>query len=158
MFQRLEMSLRNFMYADTNENLYFLPNEPCLDNGTGSPSVSINMEPPFTVVEATKQLVENTADSGGSLQREKLVLHTGSVAGRIKERKCKTRGRSSRPLVKCKFVQGTSSSRSALQKTSHQIDSSFVAISDDDKGLSDVLELQDATTCHLKISAITPPA
>ncbi|GJZ99405.1 hypothetical protein Tco_0671956 [Tanacetum coccineum] len=154
----LKPSWENFMYADTDEDLSFLPKESCLDDGTGSLSVSINTEPPLTVVEATEQLVENTADSGGSPQREKLVLHTGSVAGRIKVRKCKTRGGSSRPPVKHKLVHGTSSSRSARQKTSRQIDSSFIAISDDDEGLPDVFELQDATAFHLKIYAITPPA
>nr|GEY17413.1 hypothetical protein [Tanacetum cinerariifolium] len=59
------------------------------------------------------------------------------MAGRIKERKCKTRGRYLRPPVKCILVLGTSSSRSACQKTSHQIDSSFVIIYDDDEGLRD---------------------
>ncbi|GKE56533.1 hypothetical protein Tco_1495718, partial [Tanacetum coccineum] len=98
----------NFMYADTDEDLSFLPKESCLDDGTG-----------------------------GSLQRKKLVLHTGSVAGRIKVRKCKTRGGSSRPPVKHKLVHGTSSSISAHQKTSRQIDSSFITISDDDEGLLD---------------------
>ncbi|GKE12083.1 hypothetical protein Tco_1415634 [Tanacetum coccineum] len=29
-----EMSFRNFMYVDTDEDLYFLPKEPCLDDGT----------------------------------------------------------------------------------------------------------------------------
>ncbi|GKE18653.1 hypothetical protein Tco_1426230, partial [Tanacetum coccineum] len=86
------MSFRNFMYVDTDEDLSFLPKEPCLDNGTRSPFILINTELSLTVVEATEQLVENTANSGGSPQREKLVLHMGSVAGRIKERKCKTRG------------------------------------------------------------------
>ncbi|GKG59513.1 hypothetical protein Tco_0605164, partial [Tanacetum coccineum] len=30
--------------------------------------------------------------------------------------------------------------------------------SNDDKGLPNVFQLKDATACHLKISAITPPA
>ncbi|GJV81919.1 retrovirus-related pol polyprotein from transposon TNT 1-94 [Tanacetum coccineum] len=48
-----------------------------------------------------KQLVQNTADSGGSLAHEKmLVIGTGSVAGRMKDRKCKTKG-STKPPVKC---------------------------------------------------------
>ncbi|GJR48843.1 hypothetical protein Tco_1316946 [Tanacetum coccineum] len=33
-----------------------------------------------------------------------------------------------------------------------------VLVSDDDEGLPDVLGLQDANACHLKISSITPPA
>nr|GFD24756.1 hypothetical protein [Tanacetum cinerariifolium] len=54
--------------ANTDEDLSFLPKELCLDDGISSLSVSINTEPPLIVVEVTKQLVENTADSGGSLQ------------------------------------------------------------------------------------------
>ncbi|GJV78424.1 hypothetical protein Tco_1510008 [Tanacetum coccineum] len=153
-----EMSFRNFMYADIDEDQSFLPKEPCLDDGTGSPSVLINAEPPLTIVEATEQLMENTTDSGGSPQPKKLVIHTGCVAGRINERKCKTRGGSSRPPIKRKLVQRNSCLRSSRVKTSHQIDSSFVVISDDDEGHPDIFELQDATACHLKISAITPPA
>ncbi|GJZ34431.1 hypothetical protein Tco_0580248 [Tanacetum coccineum] len=155
---RKEMSFRNFMYANTNEDLSFLPKEPSLEVGTSSPSASINTEPPITVAGTTEQLVENTADSGGSPRQEKLVIHTGSVAGRIKERKCRTRNGSARPPVKRKLVQGASFLKSAHQKTSPQADSPFVAISNDDEGLLDVLELQDATACHLNISAITPPA
>ncbi|GJU99157.1 hypothetical protein Tco_1328428, partial [Tanacetum coccineum] len=30
----------------------------------------------------------------------------------------------------------------------------FLIVSDDDEGLPDVLELKDATACHIKISAI----
>ncbi|GJU15001.1 uncharacterized mitochondrial protein-like protein, partial [Tanacetum coccineum] len=37
-------------------------------------------------------------------------------------------------------------------------DVSFLTISDEDEGLSDVPKLKDATACHLKISNITPPA
>ncbi|GJW49795.1 putative reverse transcriptase domain-containing protein [Tanacetum coccineum] len=55
-----KMSFRNFMYVDTDEDLYFLPKEPCLDDGTGSPFISINTKLSLTVVEATEQLVENT--------------------------------------------------------------------------------------------------
>ncbi|GJU35088.1 hypothetical protein Tco_1183442 [Tanacetum coccineum] len=116
------MSFRNFMYANTDEDLSFLPKEPSLEAGTDSPSTSINTEPPITVAKTTKQLVENTADSGGSPHQEKLVIHTVSVAGRIKERKCRIRGRSARPPVKRKLVQGASSSKSARQKTSPQAD------------------------------------
>ncbi|GJZ74795.1 hypothetical protein Tco_0639260 [Tanacetum coccineum] len=153
MFQRLEMSFRNFMYANTNEDLSFLLKEPSLEVGTSSPLVSINMEPHIAIAETTEQLVENTADSGGSPRQEKLVIHTGSVAGRIKERKLPPKA-----------------------------DSPFVAISDDDEGkcfvpsyvlslydnfvtrlfvfacIPNVLELQDSTACHLKISAIAHPA
>nr|GFA74600.1 hypothetical protein [Tanacetum cinerariifolium] len=37
-------------------------------------------------------------------------------------------------------------------------DASFLTVSDDDEGLSDVLDLKDANACHLKIFAIIPPA
>ncbi|GJW21396.1 hypothetical protein Tco_0032018 [Tanacetum coccineum] len=60
-----EMSFRNFMYANTNEDLSFLLKEPSLEVGTGSPSASINTEPPIVVAKTTEQLVENTTDSGG---------------------------------------------------------------------------------------------
>ncbi|GJX23041.1 hypothetical protein Tco_0227486 [Tanacetum coccineum] len=58
-----EMSFRNFMYAENDDDLYFLPNEPSTDFGTGSLSVSINTEP--LVVEAVPidQLAKNMADS-----------------------------------------------------------------------------------------------
>ncbi|GKA03567.1 hypothetical protein Tco_0676348 [Tanacetum coccineum] len=125
---RKEMSFRNFMYADTNEDLSFLPKEPSLEVGTSLPSASINTEPPITVAGTTEQLMKNTANSGGSPRQEKLVIHTGSMARRIKERKCRTKG--------------------WICKAAHQAKT----------GLLDVLELQDATTCHLNISAITPPA
>nr|GEY91384.1 MAK10-like protein [Tanacetum cinerariifolium] len=39
-----------------------------------------------------------------------------------------------------------------------QDDAPFLTASDDDEGLLDVLKLKDATACHLKISAITPPS
>nr|GEZ55703.1 hypothetical protein [Tanacetum cinerariifolium] len=37
-------------------------------------------------------------------------------------------------------------------------DTPVLSIFDNDEGLEDCLELKDATACHLKISAITPPA
>ncbi|GJQ89158.1 hypothetical protein Tco_0000297 [Tanacetum coccineum] len=40
-----EMAFKNFMYAETNEDMSFLPKEPSLGFGTGSPFVSINTEP-----------------------------------------------------------------------------------------------------------------
>ncbi|GKA46828.1 hypothetical protein Tco_0739711, partial [Tanacetum coccineum] len=97
---RQEMAFRNFMYAETDEDLSFLTKKPSLDFGTGSSSVSINTEPPVATMEPAGQLVENTTDFGGSPHREMIVIHLGSVAGRIKERKCKTRGGSLRPPVK----------------------------------------------------------
>nr|GEX96389.1 hypothetical protein [Tanacetum cinerariifolium] len=64
----------------------------------------------------------------------KLMIHFGSVAARIKARKCRTRG-SSKSLVKRRLVQAVSSLRATR--------------------LPDVLELHNANACHLKISAIT---
>ncbi|GKD49970.1 hypothetical protein Tco_1278946, partial [Tanacetum coccineum] len=58
-----------------------------------------------------------------------------------------------------RLVQGASSSCATHQKTVFSKDySPFLTISDDDEGLPDVLELQDANACHLKISDITPLA
>ncbi|GJY48024.1 hypothetical protein Tco_0437980 [Tanacetum coccineum] len=150
---------QNFMYAENDEDLSFLPKEPSLDFGTGSPSVSINTKPPVVRAEPMEQLVENTANSGdSSVCLEKLVIHSGSVAARIKDRKCRTRG-SSKPPSKRRLVQASSSSRDTRQKTSPpKADSPFHTIFDDEEGLPDVLKLQDANVCHLKISNITHPA
>ncbi|GKB44075.1 hypothetical protein Tco_0889017 [Tanacetum coccineum] len=41
-----EMAFRNFMYTETDDDISFLPKEPSLGFGTGSPFVSINTEPP----------------------------------------------------------------------------------------------------------------
>ncbi|GJQ95755.1 hypothetical protein Tco_0006894 [Tanacetum coccineum] len=120
-----EMAFRNFMFAKDDEDLSFLPKESSLGFG-GSP-----------------------------MRQEKLVIHPGSVAARIKDRKCRTRG-SLKPPIKRRLVQGASSSRATRQKTaSSKDDSPFLTISGDDE---DVLELQNANACHLKISNITPPA
>ncbi|GJX39233.1 hypothetical protein Tco_0252536 [Tanacetum coccineum] len=72
--------------------------EPSPDFGTGSSSVSINTEPPAVVVEPTGQLVENTTDSGDSPRQEKLIIHSGSDAARIRGRKYRTRGSSKAPV------------------------------------------------------------
>ncbi|GKB67274.1 hypothetical protein Tco_0928686 [Tanacetum coccineum] len=47
LFLFAQMAFRNFIYAKTDEDLSFLPKEPSHDFGTGSPSVSINTEPPI---------------------------------------------------------------------------------------------------------------
>ncbi|GJT59204.1 hypothetical protein Tco_1002737 [Tanacetum coccineum] len=68
-------------------------------------------------------------------------------------------GGSSRPPIKRKLAPGSSTSRAIRAMTySLKDDVPYLIVSDDDKGLPDVLELKDATACHLKISAITPPA
>nr|GEX04390.1 hypothetical protein [Tanacetum cinerariifolium] len=122
------MAFKNFMYAETNDDLYFLPNEPSPDFGTGSSPASINTEPPIGDAEPV-------------------------------DRKCKTRGGLSRPSVKHKLAQGSSSSRATRAKTTSLKDASpLLIISDDDEGLLDILELQNINACHLKVFAITPLA
>ncbi|GJY47502.1 hypothetical protein Tco_0436565 [Tanacetum coccineum] len=129
-----KMAFRNFIYTKDDDDLAFLPKEP-------SPGFEI------------------TADSGESPKAGVFIVHLGSVAARIKERKCKTRGGSSRPHVKRKLASGSSSSRLVRAKTSaFKDDAPILSISDDDKGLPDCFELKDANACHLRISAITPPA
>ncbi|GJU07606.1 hypothetical protein Tco_1124036 [Tanacetum coccineum] len=92
-------------------------------------------------------------DEDLSFLPQNLVIHTGSVAARIKDRKYSTRGSLKLP-VKRRLVQAISSSRATRQKVSpSKSDSPFLTISDDEE---DVLELQDATACHLKIFNITP--
>nr|GEY74221.1 hypothetical protein [Tanacetum cinerariifolium] len=83
--------------------------EPSPYFGTGFPSVSINIEPPVVEAEPTdltnlEQMVKNIADLGGSsVRQEKLVIHVGSVAGRIKDMKCRTKG-SINPHVDAKLL------------------------------------------------------
>ncbi|GJT88247.1 hypothetical protein Tco_1069964, partial [Tanacetum coccineum] len=130
--------------------------EPSLSFSIGSPSVSINIEPLRADEEPILQPAEVTTDYGGSPKPELFVVHPGSVAARIKDRKCKARGGSSKPHVKRKLASGSSNSRATRAKTSTSKDDvPFLTVSHDDEGLSDVLELKDATACHLKISAIT---
>ncbi|GJU52744.1 hypothetical protein Tco_1226458 [Tanacetum coccineum] len=116
-----EMAFRNFMYAGNNEDLSFLPKESSLDFGTGDSPV----------------------------RQDKRMIHFGSVAARIKVRKCWTRG-SSKPPVKRRLVPVGSSSKATRQKTSPlKADSPFLTISHDE---------EDANAFHLKISDITPSA
>ncbi|GJS18290.1 hypothetical protein Tco_1141026 [Tanacetum coccineum] len=160
-----EMAFRNFLYVKTDEDLTFLHTDSSLEFGTGSPYASISTKLPLIGTEPayeanTEQIVENFADSGGSpMHQGKLVICPGSVAERIKDRKCRTRGGSSKPPVKRRLVQGACSSCATRQKTSSSTDDyPFLTIFDDDEGLPDDLELQDANACHLKISNITPLA
>ncbi|GJW95748.1 hypothetical protein Tco_0175420 [Tanacetum coccineum] len=149
----------NFIYTEDDDDLLFLPKEPSPGLDTGFPSISVNTKP----LKANKELMVHPAkvmaDSGESPKPELFIVHPGSVAARIKDRKCKTRGGSSRPHVKRKLAPGSLISRATRTKTSSlKEDVSFLTVSDDDEVLSDVLELKDATACHLKISAITPLA
>nr|GEV12895.1 hypothetical protein [Tanacetum cinerariifolium] len=138
-----EMAFRNFICTEDDEDLSFLPKEPSSGFGTGSPSVSINTEPLKANGEPVIQPVEATTDSKESLKPELFVVHPGSIAARIKVRKCKIRGGSSRPPVKRKLAPGSSTSCATRAKTSSlKDDASFLTVFDDDKGLPNVLELK----------------
>ncbi|GKB55602.1 hypothetical protein Tco_0911788 [Tanacetum coccineum] len=130
------MAFGNFMFAEDDEEMSFLPRDPSTGFGVVSPSALINNEPPLLEVEPLdsanlEQLVKNTMNSGGSLAREEiLVIGSGSVAEIMKNRKCRTKGYT-KPLVKHKPV--------------------YV-------GLSKAPELQTAIDCHLMIFNVTPLA
>ncbi|GJW70688.1 hypothetical protein Tco_0127605 [Tanacetum coccineum] len=142
-----------------DDDLAFLPKEPSPGFGIGSPSALGNTEPPKDVEEPEVQPAKVIADLGESPKADVFVVHPGSVAAHIKERKCKTRGGSSRPHVKRKLAFGSSSSRAVRAKTSaSKDDAPFLSTSDDNEGLPDCFALKDANACHLKISAITPLA
>nr|GEY60456.1 hypothetical protein [Tanacetum cinerariifolium] len=96
----------NFIYAENDDDIYFLPKEPSVDFGTGSPSISINTEPQVVEFVPIDQPAKNTADSKHSPCREEYLIHPKSVVARIRERKCGTRGGSSKPSIKRKLVQG----------------------------------------------------
>ncbi|GJR33599.1 hypothetical protein Tco_1209283 [Tanacetum coccineum] len=153
------MAFRNFIYAKDDDDLAFLPKEPSLGFGIGSPSSLVNTEPLKDAEEPKVQLAEVTTYSGEILKTGVFVVHPGSVAACIRERKCKTRGGSLMPLVKRKLASRLSSSHAVCAKNSaSKDDAPFLSISDDDEGLLDCFKLKDASACHLKIFAITPPA
>ncbi|GKC46646.1 hypothetical protein Tco_1064368 [Tanacetum coccineum] len=122
-----------------------LPKDLSLGFGIDSPSASVNTKLPKDVEEHEVQPAEITVNSRESLKSGVFIVHPGSVAARIKERKCKTRGGSSRPHVKRKLASGSSSSRAVSAKTSaSKDDAPILSISDDDEGLPDYFELKDA--------------
>ncbi|GJY15598.1 hypothetical protein Tco_0386020 [Tanacetum coccineum] len=154
-----EMAFRNFIYTEDDDDLAFLPKEPSLRFGIGSPSASVNTKPPKYVEEPEVQPAEVTTDSGESPKTGVFVVHPGSVAARIREMKCKTRRGFLKPTVKRKLASESSSSCVVRAKNSaSKDDAPFLSIFDDDERLPDCFELKDASACHLKISAITPPA
>ncbi|GJX02495.1 hypothetical protein Tco_0186408 [Tanacetum coccineum] len=117
------------------------------------------LKPSREYVQQRPAIMAGDKDSRESPKPKLFVVHPGSVAAWIKDRKCKTRGGSSRPPVKRKLAPESSTSRATRAKTSSSKDDApFLTVSDDDEGLSDVLELKDATVYHLKIFTITPPA
>nr|GEV86810.1 hypothetical protein [Tanacetum cinerariifolium] len=136
-----EMAFKNFIYTKDDEDLLFLPKEPSSGFKTGSLSISVNMEPLKADEELVIQPTKVTIDSKESPQPKLFVVHPRSVATRIKDRKY------------------TSTSHATRAKTSSlKDDVPYLTVSNDDEGLLNVLELKDDNACHLKISAITPPA
>ncbi|GJS48885.1 putative reverse transcriptase domain-containing protein [Tanacetum coccineum] len=137
-----EMSFKNFIYIEKDEDLTFLPKDFSPGFNTGSTSVFINTEPVKTdeesaVEPATEPVNEHmgtTTDSGGVPKEILLLFMLGVLQPAL--------GRGS-------AKQGEAS---ALKD-----DTPVLSISDDDEGLEDCLELKDATASHIKISAITPP-
>ncbi|GKC67881.1 hypothetical protein Tco_1100479, partial [Tanacetum coccineum] len=119
----------------------FLPNEPSSGLSTGSPSVSVNTKPPSVDAKPALKLAKDTTDSGGSLKPEVFVVHPGSMAARIKDRKCKTRGGSSRPPMKIKLTYGSLSSRATRAKaSSSKDDTPFIMVSNDDEAWKNHLD------------------
>ncbi|GJT42715.1 hypothetical protein Tco_0951430 [Tanacetum coccineum] len=99
---------------------------------------------------------------GESLKAGVFVVHPGSVAARIKEKKCKTMGGSVRPPVKRKLASGSSSSRVVRAKNSaSKDDAPFLPISNDDEGHLDNqmdLELLDLHDCCYARQAVVDNA
>nr|GEY48402.1 hypothetical protein [Tanacetum cinerariifolium] len=77
------MAFRNFMYAETDDDISFLPKDPSADFGTGTSFVSINTKPSVVKAVPIDQPAENTTDSEHSRHREEYVIHPGSVVKRI---------------------------------------------------------------------------
>nr|GEX37425.1 hypothetical protein [Tanacetum cinerariifolium] len=126
------MAFRNFIYED-DDDLYFLPKDPSLGFGIGSPSASVNTKPLKDVEEPEVQITEVTTYLGESPKADVFVVHPHSVATRIKQRKCKTREGSSRPLEKRKLASKPSSSHVVRAKTSGSNDDAlFLSIYNDD--------------------------
>nr|GEX01249.1 hypothetical protein [Tanacetum cinerariifolium] len=65
-----EMAFRNFIYAENEENLSFLPKEPSHGLGNCSLSVSVNTDPLSVDAKPSLKLAEDTIDSGGSSKPE----------------------------------------------------------------------------------------
>nr|GEV76226.1 hypothetical protein [Tanacetum cinerariifolium] len=141
-----EIAFRNFIYTEDDEDLSFLPKEPSSGLRTGSLFVSVNAKP----LKANKVLViqpaEVMADSGESLKLKLFVVHPSSVAARIKDMKCKTRGGSSRPLVKRKLSPRSLNSHATRAKTSSSKEGVlFLKVSVDDE---EFLDLHDR--CYVR--------
>ncbi|GKE21099.1 hypothetical protein Tco_1432611, partial [Tanacetum coccineum] len=141
---------KKFIYIEEDEDLTFLPKDLSLGFNTSSPYMSINTEPVRTDEEPATKLVNKsvgtTTDLGGSPKGDTFVVYAGSVAACIRERKCKTRGGSSRPPVKRKLAYGLLTSRTIRAKASAMKDDTHVlSISDDEDNHfnMDLLDLHD---------------
>nr|GEU48533.1 hypothetical protein [Tanacetum cinerariifolium] len=117
-----------------DDDLAFLPKDPSLGFSIGSLSSLVNTKLSKDVKEPKVQPAKVTADSGKSPKAGVFVVHPGSVAVRIKEKKCKMRGGSLWPPVKRKLAFGASSSCVVSAKTSASKDVAFIlSIFDDDE-------------------------
>nr|GEW35669.1 hypothetical protein [Tanacetum cinerariifolium] len=135
---KYEMDFRNFIYTEDDKDLAFFPKEPSSSFGIGSLSVLVNTEPLKANEEPVIQPVDVTIDSGESLKPELFVVHPGSVAARIKDKKCKIKAGSSRPPVKRKLAPRSSTSHATRAKTSFlKDDASFLIVFDDDEAVVD---------------------
>ncbi|GJS20596.1 hypothetical protein Tco_0449228 [Tanacetum coccineum] len=119
---------------------------------TGSLSVLVNTEPLKADEELVIQPIKVTIDSRESPKHEVFVVHLGSVAARIKDMKCKTRGGLSRPPVMRKFAPRSSTSSATHAKTSSlKDDVPFLIVSDDDEGLWNLLDSSMTTATQDKL-------
>ncbi|GJW39928.1 hypothetical protein Tco_0065773 [Tanacetum coccineum] len=138
-----EMAFRNFMFTKDVEDISFLPHEPYPGFGVGSPSTSINSEPPLLEVKPLDsvnpdQFVKNTTDLGDSLVRKEMpVVGSGSIAERMK-------------------IGGTGQGISSPAPMEAKAESFAYPTIFYDEGLPVALELQTAIDCHLMVSNITP--
>nr|GFA55363.1 hypothetical protein [Tanacetum cinerariifolium] len=96
-------------------------------------------EPANIIEELEVQPVEVTADSGESPKAVVFVVHPGSVAARVKERKCKTRGCSLRPHIQRKLASGSSSSRAMLNRRARE----FLQVIKKMSGEADVIKARE---------------
>ncbi|GJR21916.1 hypothetical protein Tco_0970443 [Tanacetum coccineum] len=87
LFLLVKMAFGNFIYTEDDKELSFLPKEPSTGFGTGSLYVSVNTKPLKADEELVIQPSDVMADSRESSNPELFVVHLGSVAARIKDRK-----------------------------------------------------------------------
>nr|GEW43864.1 hypothetical protein [Tanacetum cinerariifolium] len=128
------MAFKNFVYAEDEEDLSFLPKDPLLSFSTGSLYVLVNIKPLAVDEGHVLHSAEVTTNFEGSLKPELFVAYPGRVATQMKNMKCKTRGGSSKPPAKRKLANGSLNSHTTRAKTSIlKDDVSFLSISDEDK-------------------------